>query len=90
MNTKVKAEVIDGDGLRRTITRLAHEIIERNRGADNVVVIGVRTRGAYIAERLVKKIEEIEKKTVHMGALDVTLYRDDFRKRLMQPVVQVS
>ncbi len=86
----VKALEIDSFGIQRTITRLAYEIIERNRGAENVVVVGVRTRGVYIANRLVDRIREIESKSVPVGILDVTLYRDDFRKRMKQPRVQVS
>ncbi len=90
MNLKVKAVVIDAEGLQRTITRLAHEIIERNQGVDAIAIVGVRTRGATIAERLVKKIEEIENKPIPLGILDITLYRDDFRRRMKQPVVQVT
>ncbi len=90
MELKVKAEIIDEAGLQRTIVRLAHEIIERNRGVKNLAIVGVRTRGAVIAERLVEKINEIENVLVPLGILDITLYRDDFRKRLKQPVVQVT
>lgn len=90
MSTKVIAQIIDKEGLQRTITRLSHEIIERNRGADKIAIVGIRTRGATLAERLVKKIKEIEGKQVPLGALDVTLYRDDFRKRLKQPIVQAT
>jgi len=90
MKTKIKAQIIDAEGLQRTITRLVLEIIERNKGVDNLAIVGVRTRGATIAERLVKKIQEIENKKVPLGLLDITLYRDDFRKRLKQPVVQVT
>jgi pyrimidine operon attenuation protein/uracil phosphoribosyltransferase len=90
MNPKIKAKIIDKEGLKRTVTRLAHEIIERNRGVDRLVIVGIRTRGATLARRLVRAIEKIEKKTVPLGLLDVTLYRDDFRKRLKQPVVQIT
>jgi pyrimidine operon attenuation protein / uracil phosphoribosyltransferase len=90
MSTKVIAQIIDKEGLQRTITRLSHEIIERNRGADKIAIVGIRTRGVTLAERLVKQIKEIEDKTVPLGALDVTLYRDDFRKRLKQPIVQAT
>ena len=90
MDLKTKAIIIDNDGLHRTITRLAHEIIERNSGASNLAVIGIRTRGATIAERLVRKIEFIEKKKVPFGVLDITLYRDDFRMRLKQPSVRAT
>ena len=90
MELKVKATVIDKNGLQRTITRLADEIIERNSGATNLAIIGIRTRGATIAERLVKKIEASEKKRVPFGILDITLYRDDFRMRLKQPTVRAT
>jgi len=88
MNLKVKAKIIDKAGLERTITRLAHEIIERNDGVENVVFVGIKTRGATLAQRLVAKVQEIEKTKVLLGALDITLYRDDFRKRLKQPHVK--
>jgi len=87
---KVKAKIIDSEGLQRTVARLALEIIERNRGVDRIAVVGVRTRGATLAERIVAKIEELEGRRVPYGVLDITLYRDDFRKRLKQPVVQIT
>ncbi len=90
MNTKVKATIIDPEGLQRTISRLALEIIERNKGIDKIAVIGVRTRGATLAERIVARIQEMENCKVPYGVLDITLYRDDFRKRLKQPVVQIT
>ena len=58
---KIKAQVIDDNGLQRTITRLAHEILERNKGSENIVLIGMRTRGEFLAQRIQKKINEIEK-----------------------------
>ncbi len=88
MNNDIKATIIDATGLERTLTRLAHEIIERNSGADNLALVGIRTRGAPIAERLARKIGQIEKKDVPLGVLDITLYRDDFRHRLKQPSVR--
>jgi len=90
MEVKIKAKVIDQEGLKRTISRLALEIIERNHGVADIAIVGVRTRGAFIAERLVRRIHELEKKQVPFGILDITLYRDDFRKRLRQPLVQVT
>jgi pyrimidine operon attenuation protein/uracil phosphoribosyltransferase len=86
----IKAKIMDEEGVRRTITRLAYEITERNKGVENIAIVGVRTRGASLAERLVAKIKEIEGKEVPLGILDITLYRDDFRKRLKQPLVQVT
>lgn len=90
MELNVKATIIDAMGLERTLTRLAHEILERNAGASNLAVIGIRTRGATLAERLVKKIKVIENTEAPLGILDITLYRDDFRMRLKQPMVQAT
>lgn len=80
-----KTKVIDAEGFRRTVNRLAHEVVEKNKGADDIVVVGIRTRGDYLAQRVAKKIEEIEGKSVQVGRLDITLYRDDLRGRLDQP-----
>jgi len=88
MERKVKAKIIDETGLKRTIIRLSHEIIERNRGTEIIAVVGIRTRGAFVAERIVKEIEKIENKKIPFGILDITMYRDDFRQRLKQPVLQ--
>jgi len=87
---EIKAKVIDEEGLVRTITRLAHEILEKNKGSHNLVLIGMRTRGEFIATRIHEKISEIDKSTPDLGILDVTLYRDDFRTRLKQPQVSVT
>ncbi len=87
---KIKATVIDSVGLQRTITRLAHEILEKNRGAKNLVLIGIRTRGEFLAKRLKEKISEIENIDLPFGVLDATLYRDDFRTRLKQPEISVT
>ncbi len=90
MDFQFKSKLITSTDFKRIITRLAHEIIEKNRGVDNLVVIGLRTRGAFIADRIAKTIEEIERIKIPTGYLDVTLYRDDFRTRLKQPEVQVT
>ena len=86
----IKAKIIDESGLNRTITRLAHEILERNKGSENIVLIGMRTRGEFLAKRILNKISEIDVKTPPLGILDATLYRDDFRTRLKQPEVSVT
>ena len=88
MERKVKATIIDELGLNRTVTRLAHEILEKNRGTNNLVIVGIRTRGVFLAERIIEKIEHIENYKLPFGILDITMYRDDFRMRLKQPVVQ--
>lgn len=81
----VKAKIIDPAGLERTLTRLAHEILERNKGAANIVIVGIKTRGEFIAKRIARKIEEIEKVKLNIGSLDITLYRDDLLGKLEQP-----
>ncbi|MBU1708223.1 bifunctional pyr operon transcriptional regulator/uracil phosphoribosyltransferase PyrR [bacterium] len=90
MTDKIKSVIVDAQGFERTLTRLAHEIIERNRGTKDLALIGMQTRGVFLATRLAKLIEQIEGGNIPLGTLDVTLYRDDFRTRLKQPKVQVT
>jgi pyrimidine operon attenuation protein/uracil phosphoribosyltransferase len=80
-----KTKLIDSDGIRRTVNRLAHEVVESNKGGENIVVVGIRTRGDLLARRIAAKIEEIEGHKVNVGTLDITLYRDDLRGKLDQP-----
>ncbi|MDT3698252.1 MAG: bifunctional pyr operon transcriptional regulator/uracil phosphoribosyltransferase PyrR [Thermincola sp.] len=82
-----KAVILDADGIRRALTRITHEIIEKNKGVENVALIGIRRRGVPLAERLVKRIAEIEGTVVPMGILDITLYRDDLTTITHQPVI---
>ena len=82
---KLKAKIIDEDGIERTIARLAHEILERNKGAASLVIVGIRTRGEFMAKRIAKKIGEVEHVTLNIGYLDITLYRDDLIGKLEQP-----
>ena len=86
----VKAKIIDEMGLQRIITRISHEMLERNKGSKNLVLMGMRTRGEFLANRIFEKIKEIDNTELPLGVLDVTLYRDDFRTRLKQPQVSVS
>jgi pyrimidine operon attenuation protein/uracil phosphoribosyltransferase len=90
MEFKIKAEILSESDIKRIITRLSHEIVEKNRGSENLVIIGIQTRGAYLATRISEKITEIEGEKIPTGFLDITLYRDDFRTRLKQPAVQVT
>jgi pyrimidine operon attenuation protein/uracil phosphoribosyltransferase len=90
MDATIKATIIDKEGMNRTVTRLAHEILEKNKGSQNLVIIGMRTRGEFIANRIWEKIKEIDNSTPPLGVLDITLYRDDFRMRLKQPQVSVT
>lgn len=87
---EIKSKIVDNDGLKRIITRIAHEILEQNKGSKNLVLMGMRTRGEFLAKRVFNKLKEIEKVELPFGILDVTLYRDDFRVRLKQPEVSVS
>jgi pyrimidine operon attenuation protein/uracil phosphoribosyltransferase len=87
---KIKAKVADKEGLDRILTRISHEILEKNKGSKNVVLIGMRTRGEFLAKRIQQKIKTIDNGEIPLGILDVTLYRDDFRTRIKQPEVSVS
>ncbi|RKO67327.1 bifunctional pyr operon transcriptional regulator/uracil phosphoribosyltransferase PyrR [Desulfofundulus salinus] len=84
---KHKAQILDKEGIRRALTRIAHEIIERNKGTDGLALIGIHRRGVPLAERLAAKIREIEGSTVPVGTLDITLYRDDLTTLAQQPLV---
>ncbi|WP_026767856.1 bifunctional pyr operon transcriptional regulator/uracil phosphoribosyltransferase PyrR [Selenomonas ruminantium] len=83
-----KTVLMDTEGIRRALTRIAHEIVEKNKGVDNVVLVGIRTRGVPIAERLAENIEKIEGKKPPVGVLDITLYRDDLSTLAYQPIVR--
>lgn len=72
-----EAVILDEQAIRRALTRISHEIIERNKGIDNCMLVGIRTRGIYLAERLAKNIEKFEGKAIPVGEVDITLYRDD-------------
>src|SRR5215216_5675696 len=84
------AVVMDADRISRTLTRIAHEIVERNKGVDDLALIGVRTRGVYIARRLARILAQITGDDVPTGALDITLYRDDLMRHPVgpQPVIR--
>lgn len=78
--------VMDGDDIRRALLRMAHEILERNHGADGLVLLGIPRRGVPLAQRLAANIGQIEGATVPSGSLDIALYRDDLRRRPFVPV----
>jgi pyrimidine operon attenuation protein/uracil phosphoribosyltransferase len=77
--------VMDADRIGRTLTRIAHEIVERNKGVGNLALVGVRTRGVHIARRLARSLKEITGDDVPTGALDITLYRDDLMRQAVGP-----
>ncbi|MFD1928941.1 bifunctional pyr operon transcriptional regulator/uracil phosphoribosyltransferase PyrR [Sporosarcina siberiensis] len=85
-----KANILDEQAIDRALTRIAHEIIERNKGIDECILVGIKTRGAFLAKRLALKIEQFEGKKIRSGELDITLYRDDLvlKNDNKEPLVQ--
>ncbi|MCX5711109.1 MAG: bifunctional pyr operon transcriptional regulator/uracil phosphoribosyltransferase PyrR [Candidatus Omnitrophica bacterium] len=84
---KEKAKILDAETLNRSLMRIAHEILEKNKGTAELCLIGIRNRGVYLAQRLAGCIKKIEGQDVPVGALDITLYRDDLTMISQQPVV---
>ena len=82
--------VMDADRIARTLTRIAHEIVERNRGVESLALVGVRTRGVHLARRLARALKDMTGQDVPNGALDITLYRDDLMRQAVgsQPLVR--
>jgi pyrimidine operon attenuation protein/uracil phosphoribosyltransferase len=78
-------QVMDADRMSRALTRIAHEILERNRGLDELALVGIRTRGVPLAKRLARTLQEINGDGVPTGALDITLYRDDLMRHAVAP-----
>jgi pyrimidine operon attenuation protein/uracil phosphoribosyltransferase len=80
--------IMDAKTVERALIRIAHEIVEKNKGAENMAVIGIKNRGEYLAQRVARLIEKIEKVQIPVGLMDITLYRDDVQTKLEQPLVQ--
>jgi pyrimidine operon attenuation protein/uracil phosphoribosyltransferase len=89
-NLRLKSQLMSASEIERTLVRLAHEIIEKNNGIDNLVLIGIKRRGVPIATRLGKIVERIEGKPVPVGTLDITLYRDDLSTVGIDPQIRKS
>lgn len=85
-----KAILMDETQMNRALSRIAHEIIERNKGVDSVVLVGIRRRGVPLAHRLAARLKEFEGLTIPVGILDITLYRDDLTELNSVPLVQKS
>jgi len=87
-----KALVLDEQAIGRALTRIAHQIIEKNKGIDECILVGIKTRGIFIAKRLADKIKEIEGSPIPVGELDITLYRDDLTVKTAnyEPLVKGS
>ena len=88
MEIREKSQIMTGTEMERALNRLAHEIVERNRGTSNLALIGIRRRGVPLAERLAKSIHDFEGALVPVGYLDINLYRDDLSTVSTQPVIQ--
>lgn len=82
----MKALIMDEKDIFRAVTRISHEIIEKNKGTENIVIVGIKTRGIYLAQSISKKINEIEKAQLSTGELDVTNYRDDLEQKKINTV----
>ena len=82
----VKTVCMDADEIERSLTRIAHQILETNKGAGNIALVGIVTRGDLLAKRLAEKIEQIEGTKVPLGKLDISFYRDDFATHLSPEV----
>jgi pyrimidine operon attenuation protein/uracil phosphoribosyltransferase len=90
MSLKEKALILDKAGIDRAMTRIAHEIMEKNKGPKDLVLVGIQRGGVHLARRLAAKIKEIEGMEPPVGSLDITMYRDDLSTRKSQPVPQTT
>jgi len=90
LTVKFKAQIMDEISVERAIVRIAHQIIEKNHGTDNLCIIGIKTRGIPIAKRLVKAIKSIEGTQIDMGVLDISLYRDDLSTYSHDPILNAT
>lgn len=90
MTIESEIRVMDVTDITRALKRISYEILDKNKGAANLALVGLRTRGVHLAERIASFIETIENVRIPVGVLDVTMYRDDFRVALKKPVVQVT
>jgi pyrimidine operon attenuation protein/uracil phosphoribosyltransferase len=84
----MEKEILDSEGIHRAVVRIAHEILERNQGTPHLVLLGIRTRGVFLAERIQREIRNIENAEVPIGVLDITLYRDDLSEIGLRPSVR--
>lgn len=87
MKSALKAKVLDKEDIKRAIVRISHEILEKNKGTKDLAIVGIRNRGAYLAERIAVAIKKIDAHILPVGILDITLYRDDLTTIAAHPVV---
>ncbi len=88
MAKKDQALIMDEKAIHRAVVRIAHEIVEHNKGTDDMAIIGIKARGAPLAERIAQIINQMEETSLPVGSMDITLYRDDIQTKLEQPLVQ--
>lgn len=88
--TSPKAVILDEKGVKRTLTRISHEIIEKNKGVEDIILVGIKRRGYPIAQRISSIIEQIEGVKIPVESVDITLYRDDLSKLGEQPIVKTA
>ena len=88
MNFKEKAKIMNEDAIQKALMRISHEILEKNKDAGNLVIVGIRYRGEFLARRIAENIKKISKHVIPMGILDITLYRDDLTEIAEQPVLK--
>ena len=88
--SREKIQVMDAEAIHRSLVRIAHEVVERNKGAQGLALIGIRTRGALLAQRIAKELAVISQQPVPVGTLDITLYRDDLSRIAPNPVVHAT
>jgi len=84
---KRQIQLLDEKAINRAITRIAHEIIEKNKGAKDIILVGIKSRGVPLADRLAEKIKIIEGRKIPVGVLDITLYRDDLTEERIEPII---
>ena len=90
MTLKEKAKIMDKDAIEKALTRISHEIIEKQKDLKDIAIVGIRKRGEHLARRIADNIKKISKKELPVGALDITLYRDDLTQISEQPVIQAT
>ena len=88
MREAEKAQIMDEQAINRAVTRISHEIIEKNKGINDLVLIGIQRRGVPLAHRIAQKIKEVEGATIPVGILDITLYRDDLSLLAEHPIIK--
>ena len=90
MTIKNEVRIMDAETIKRVLLKISHEILARNKGPKKLALVGLQTRGVFIAKRIASMIEKIENTVIPVGILDVTMYRDDFRIAMKQPSVQIT